>query len=105
MDALIEGAVTIDDGCALVESGEQSVGLVWPVGTTWKSESEAVRLVNGLEISSGTQIRAGGGGTSVDGLHAYPDDVLGPTRLTPERLACADQWWVLGSADEIEVLD
>jgi len=105
MAALIEGIVTIDDGCALIESGEQNLGLVWPVGTTWKSESESVRLVSGVEISSGVEIRAGGGGASADHLQGYPDDVLGPTRLTPERLACADQWWVLGLAEEIEVLD
>lgn len=105
MAALIEGVVTIDDGCAPIESGEQECGLVWPVGTTWKSESEAVRLVNGVEISSAVEIRAGGGGVSVDHLQAYPDDVLGPTRLTPERLACVEQWWVLGSADEIEISD
>lgn len=39
-DALIEGPLTLSGGCLLV--GEFPV--VWPYGTTWEAQAQAVRL-------------------------------------------------------------
>lgn len=103
MEALIEGTVTIEDGCTRLGDGERALGLVWPFGTKWSAETNSVLTPGGVEIVDGAFIRSSGGGQSSDDLTYYRDDVLGPERLTADRLACADEWWVLGS--EIEVID
>jgi|GEM_PF-3606377 len=103
MDALIEGPITIEDGCTRLGDGERALGLVWPSGTKWSADTNSVLTAGGVEIADGVFIRVSGGGQSSDDLSYYQDDVLGPERLTDDRLECADEWWVLGS--EIEVID
>lgn len=49
-------------------------------------------------------IRSAGGAQSVDDLMAFDTELLGPDRLTSDRLSCAEHWWVVGSVDEIEIL-
>ena len=103
MDALIEGVITIENGCTRLGHDEGALGLVWPFGTKWLAETNSVLTAAGVEIVDGASIRASGGGQSSDDLSYYQDDVLGPERLTADRLACADEWWVLGS--EIDVIE
>lgn len=103
MDALIEGVITIENGCTRLGQDEGALGLVWPFGTKWLAETNSVLTAAGVEIVDGVSIRASGGGQSSDDLSYYQDDVLGPERLTADRLACADEWWVLGS--EIVVIE
>jgi hypothetical protein len=56
-DALIEGPLTMSSGCLLV--GEFPV--VWPHGTTWDAEGEAVQLPDGQGVALGDQVSGGGG--------------------------------------------
>jgi hypothetical protein len=56
-DALIEGAVTLSGGCLLV--GEFPV--VWPYGTTWDAQAQAVRLSDGQVVALGDRVSGGGG--------------------------------------------
>jgi hypothetical protein len=55
--ALIEGPLTMSSGCLLV--GEFPV--VWPYGTTWDAEAQAVRLSDGQVVALGDRVSGGGG--------------------------------------------
>ncbi len=103
MDALIEGALAIEDGCTSIGSDGHVYGLVWPAGTTWQSEASTVTIADGTVLTAGLTIASAGGQQSLDDLRAYPDSLLGPDRLTEERTSCAEQWWVLGN--EIDIVD
>ena len=63
-DALIEGPLTLSSGCLLV--GEFPV--VWPYGTTWDAEAQAVRLSDGQVVALGDQVSGGGGYPYLSGL-------------------------------------
>lgn len=56
-DALIEGPLTLSGGCLLV--GEFPV--VWPYGTTWDAQAQAVRLSDGQVVALGDRVSGGGG--------------------------------------------
>ncbi|MGB7979798.1 MAG: hypothetical protein WCF36_03270 [Candidatus Nanopelagicales bacterium] len=56
-DALLEGPLTLSGGCLLV--GEFPV--VWPYGTTWDSQAQAVRLSDGQVVALGDRVSGGGG--------------------------------------------
>ena len=56
-DALIEGPLTLSGGCLLV--GEFPV--VWPYGTTWDAQAQAVRLSDGQLVALGDRVSGGGG--------------------------------------------
>lgn len=55
--ALIEGPLALSSGCLLV--GEFPV--VWPHGTTWDAEAQAVRLSDGQVVTLGDRVSGGGG--------------------------------------------
>lgn len=57
MTALIDGLLTMSQGCLLV--GEFRV--VWPYGTTWDAEAQAVRLSDSQVVALGDRVRGGGG--------------------------------------------
>ncbi|WP_243056261.1 hypothetical protein [Nocardioides sp. SR21] len=67
MQALIEGTLTLSKGCLLV--GEYPV--IWPHGTTWDAESQAVELSDGQVIAGGDRVRGGGGYPYLSDLHAH----------------------------------
>lgn len=56
-DALIEGPLTLSGGCLLV--GDFPV--VWPYGTTWDAQAQAVRLSDGQVVALGDRVSGGGG--------------------------------------------
>ena len=56
-DALIEGPVTLSGGCLLV--GDFPV--VWPYGTTWDAQAQAVLLSDGQVVALGDRVSGGGG--------------------------------------------
>ena len=56
-DALIEGPLALSGGCLLV--GEFPV--VWPYGTTWDAQAQAVRLSDGQLVALGDRVSGGGG--------------------------------------------
>ncbi len=56
-DALIGGALTMSGGCLLVGG----VPVVWPYGTTWDAETEAVRLSEDQIVALGDRVSGGGG--------------------------------------------
>lgn len=55
--ALIEGPLTMSSGCLLVSE----FPVVWPYGTTWDSETQAVRLSDGQVVALGDRVSGGGG--------------------------------------------
>ncbi|MQW78186.1 hypothetical protein GHK92_20165 [Nocardioides sp. dk4132] len=55
--ALIEGSLAMSGGCLLV--GDLPV--VWPYGTTWDAEAQAVRLSDGQVVASRGRVSGGGG--------------------------------------------
>lgn len=57
LDALIEGELTMDDGCLLVDD----TPVVWPYGTTWDADTRAVRLPEGEAVRLGDRVRGSGG--------------------------------------------
>jgi hypothetical protein len=56
-DALIEGPLMLSGGCLLV--GDFPV--VWPYGTTWDAQAQAVRLSDGQLVALGDRVSGGGG--------------------------------------------
>lgn len=56
-DALIEGPLTLSGGCLLV--GDFPV--IWPYGTTWDAQAQAVRLSDGQVVALGDRVSGGGG--------------------------------------------
>jgi hypothetical protein len=56
-DALIEGTVRLSSGCLLV--GEFPV--IWPHGTRWDADTEAVQLSDGQVVALGVRVKGGGG--------------------------------------------
>lgn len=57
MAALIEGRLTLSQGCLLVHE----FPVVWPFGSTWNSESQTVRLSDGQVVAVGDRVSGGGG--------------------------------------------
>lgn len=57
LHALIEGELSMDDGCLLVGG----TPVVWPVGTTWDADTRTVRLPKGDAIAPGDRVRGSGG--------------------------------------------
>jgi hypothetical protein len=55
--ALIEGPLTMSSGCLLVGG----FPVVWPHGTTWDAEAQAVRLSDGQVVALGDRVSGGGG--------------------------------------------
>jgi hypothetical protein len=56
-DALIEGPLALSGGCLLV--GDFPV--IWPYGTTWDAQAQAVRLSDGQVVALGDRVSGGGG--------------------------------------------
>ena len=63
-DALIEGVLTVSDGCLLVGA----FPVVWPYGTTWDPQAQAVRLSDGHVVALGDRVSGGGGYPSLSNL-------------------------------------
>ena len=57
MAALIEGRLTMSDGCLMV----REFPVVWPHGATWDAEGQAVRLADGQLVGLGDRVSGGGG--------------------------------------------
>lgn len=55
--ALIEGSLTMSGGCLLVSE----FPVIWPYGTTWDAEAQAVRLPDGQVVALGDRVNGGGG--------------------------------------------
>ena len=56
-DALIEGPLTMSGGCLLVSD----FPVVWPHGTTWDADAQAVQLSDGQVVALGDRVSGGGG--------------------------------------------
>lgn len=62
MDALVGGALTVADGCVLLDEGENQYPVVWPSGTAVASADPLViELPSGDEAHLGDEIQGGGG--------------------------------------------
>lgn len=62
------GTITVDTGCIYLEGpiGSRTL-VVWPAGTTWVSDSEAVVTESGVELLNGDTFSATGTFTDVSG--------------------------------------
>jgi heat shock protein HslJ len=59
-EALLRGTLVLrDDGCLVVTPTGETV--VWPAGTTWRSDAEAVVLTSGDVLAVGSRVALGGG--------------------------------------------
>jgi hypothetical protein len=79
MDARVGGTLEYDGECLLL--GENPV--VWPDGTAWDEEEQAVRLDDGSLVHVGDQV-FGGGGMAQEGPDRSP---TWPTTPTGRELA------------------
>lgn len=63
MAAEVKGTVVFDSdtGCLLLELESVRYPLVWPAGTTWRSDPPGVRLEDGQVVEPGTTVYGGGG--------------------------------------------
>lgn len=57
LQALMGGKLRIDDGCAYLGGGT----VVWPDGTKWDEDEQAVELPNGDLVREGDTVKGGGG--------------------------------------------
>ena len=73
--AEIQGTLVLEGDCLLVDSpwGER-YPIVWPAGTTWDAEDEAVVLHSGERLAVGSDIQGGGGYSGAGGLSARLGD-------------------------------
>ncbi|MBC2934450.1 hypothetical protein [Nocardioides sp. zg-1228] len=55
--AQIEGPLSMSSGCLLVGG----YPVVWPYGTTWDADAQAVRLSDGQVVALGDRVSGGGG--------------------------------------------
>jgi hypothetical protein len=60
MDALLRGPVRLADGCLFIGSAP----VIWPTGTTWDDEADAVLLKDGTRVAMGASVSGGGGSLS-----------------------------------------
>ena len=63
MDAIIAGALFFDAdrGCLLLQREGVAVPVVWPAGTTWRSDPPGVVLPDGTIVDVGMWVIGGGG--------------------------------------------
>lgn len=71
MAAEIVGTLELDGECLHATSGGVRYPVLWPFGTTWDAETEAVVLPDGVRFAVGDEVH-GGGGYLHRGLAAAP---------------------------------
>nr|MBA2464664.1 hypothetical protein [Nocardioidaceae bacterium] len=65
MTAIVRGEVSLDDGCLRLGG----MPVIWPEGTSWDAQDEAVRLPNQDVAPLGSRVTGGGGYlSSLDGI-------------------------------------
>ena len=69
MAAEVTGALTVADGCILLEQDGSRYPVVWPRGTTVaETDPVVIELPSGAQLSLGGQVRGGGGYLKADAL-------------------------------------
>lgn len=86
-DAEIRGLIEISEGCVYVALDEVSerYPVVWPRGTSWDSDIQAVVLPSGELLAAGDAVYGGGGYRYVDDI----EQVVGPEAAALAE-ACVD---------------
>lgn len=97
--AEVSGVVAIDEGCLYLREGdEQGYPVLWPAGTTWDPDREAVTLSRGTEIRPGDRVEGGGGYVRIGSLRRSRS-------LGPEAIAllarCADGGQIAALDDDV----
>lgn len=66
--AEVRGTLELDGDCLYVflEEVDERYPVVWPAGTTWDAEEEAVVSPSGVRMAVGTDVSGGGGYHPVD---------------------------------------
>jgi hypothetical protein len=64
MDALVSGVLVLDGDCLYVVRNGVGRGypVLWPLGTTWNDDAQAVVTPAGEVLSVGDEVAGGGGG-------------------------------------------
>lgn len=65
------GELSLVDGCVGLGAEEEFRPLLWPFGTTWDDEQQAVVTPSGQVIAIGEVVDTGGGSRSADGLDQF----------------------------------
>lgn len=78
MDAVVAGALTVADGCVLLEQGESQYPVVWPSGTSVAgTDPLVIELPSGEQAQLGDEIEGGGGFLEAGRLEIdVPDECL-----------------------------
>jgi hypothetical protein len=72
-EALIGGELRIDGDCAFLGDGT----VVWPDGTEWDADEQAVRLPNGVLARDGDLVEGGGGSFGgPEDAHFFEDSAI-----------------------------
>lgn len=86
MTAEVAGPVRFDSdtGCLLLEHGSVRYPLVWPTGTSWRSNPAGVRLEDGQVVEPGMTVYGGGGYLDRGGIER-----MAGTEVADAANACA----------------
>jgi hypothetical protein len=93
-DALLEGVLRIQDGCAFVDGGVELsyYTVVWAFGTAWDDATSEVVTVDGQRLASGGFVSLGGGESSVANMSVLYPGIEPPAQLNE----CASRGGVVG---------
>lgn len=90
MDAEVTGVLVVDEStsCILMEVEDVRYPLVWPAGTRWQEDTQAVVLADGQTVEAGMTVHGAGGYLSPDRVEEFAgpevaaaaDRCAGPTR-------------------------
>jgi len=98
-EALVEGPLVIEDGCAFVGLGVETTLMLWAYGTSWDAGTESIVFPNGTTAVAGDIVSAGGGSASINDL-----DNITSNELVTEALArCAPDGGVFVVQSDVDV--
>ncbi|MEO1057730.1 MAG: hypothetical protein AAFY28_12515, partial [Actinomycetota bacterium] len=71
--AAANGELRVVDGCVVLGADDSFVPLLWPFGTTWNDDLQAVVTPNSRTIAIGERIDTGGGSYLAGGVSRFTD--------------------------------
>lgn len=70
-DGGLSGTVVIEGDCIYLQGPVERFPIVWPYGTSWRSEEEAIELPDATLVFEGDHISGGGGWRKGGALDEY----------------------------------
>ena len=100
--AIVSGTVVLERDCIYLDGPHDRYPVVWPPGTSWRTDEEAVELPDGTLVRAGDRISGAGGFHQGTRLETYTN----AEGVTVAR-RCVDNTHgnvaVFNSSDDIEV--